>query len=329
MSRHRASMIALTVVLGGSLANARPQATPLSGGVEPQGAATGPTQLIIGGEVRRVLGSGAFVLEDARADEGELLVLAPDAESTPIPGAAVIARGLFRRFEPPELDRMPTWTEIDPATREPFAARPILLADSLTTAAGRSLMRRPLVPLRLQALQSPVVSARQPASINLHPGGLARLIDEVGGRLVTLPRARVIAVLNPQVLLIESASPLQATIGMLDRVLVLIGGAELRVDAASLRGADVRVAGTARTLLGAQVTGEVAWPRELTPDMVKRLEIRAAVLATSVRTADGVELTRRHERSDPQASRDSLRSSVPAGRSSTVQSMPGVARGPQ
>jgi hypothetical protein len=30
--------------------------------------------------------------------------------------------------------------------------------------------------------------------------------------------------------------------------------------------------------------------------MVKRLEIGAAVLATSVRTADGVELTRRHER---------------------------------
>jgi hypothetical protein len=115
---------------------------------------------------------------------------------------------------------------------------------------------------------------------------------------VTLRRARVIAVLNPQVLLIESASPLPATIGMLDRVLVLIGGAELSVDAALLSGADVHVAGTARTLLGAQVTREVAWPRELTPEMVKRLEIRAAVLATSVRTADGVELTRRRERPD-------------------------------
>ena len=284
MSRHLASMIAVTVLLGGSLAGAREQAAP--------------TQLIIGGEVRRVLGSGAFVLEDARADEGELLVLAPDAESTPIPGASVVARGLFRRFEQAELDRMRIWTEIDPATREPFAARPILLADSLTTAAGRSLMRGPLLTRRQPAQQSPVVGSRQPASINLHPGGLARLIDEVGGRPVTLRRARVIAVINPQVLLIESASPLPATIGMLDRVLVLIGGAELRVDAASLSGADVHVAGTARTLLGVRVTGEVAWPQALTPDMVKRLEIRAAVLATSVRTADGVELTRRHERSD-------------------------------
>jgi hypothetical protein len=280
-------MIAVTIVLGGAMAGARGQETT-----------TGPTQLIIGGEVRRVLGSGAFVLEDPRADEGELLVLAPDAESTPNPGAAVIARGLVRRFEQAELDKIRTWTEIDPATRESFAARPILLADALTTAAGRSLMRRPSVPLRLLALQSPVVSARPPTAINLHPGGLARLIDEVGGRPVTLPRARVIAVLNPQALLIESASPLQATIGMLDRVLVLIGDAELRVDAASLTGADVHVAGTARTVLGAQVTSEVAWPRELTPDMVKRLEIRAAVLATSVRTSDGVELTRRRERPD-------------------------------
>ena len=287
MSRHIASMIAVTVVLGGAMADAREQET-----------ATGPTQLIIGGEVRRVLGSGAFVLEDARADEGELLVLAPEAESTPNPGAAVIARGLLRRFEEAELAGMRIWTGIDPATRESFAARPILLADSLTTAAGRSLMRRPSVPLRPLALQSPVVSARPPAPINLHPGGLARLIDEVGGRPVTLPRARVIAVLNPQVLLIESASPLQATIGLLNRVLVLIGDAELRVDAASLTGADVHVAGTARTVLGAQVTSEVAWPRELTPDMIKRLEIRAAVLATSVRTSDGVELTRRRERPD-------------------------------
>ena len=296
MSRDRALTIALTVLLAGSPAGARGQAASPSGGVELQAA--GPAQLIIGGEVRRVLGPGAFVLEDARADEGELLVLAPDAESTPNPGAAVIARGVVRRFEQAELDRMPIWTGIDPAAREAFAARPILLADSLTTAAGRSLMRRHLPPVRPLALRSPAVASRPPAPINLHPGGLARLIDEVGGRAVTLPRARVIAVLNPQVLLIESASPLQATIGMLDRVLVLIGGAEVRVDAAALTGAEVHVAGTARTLLGAQVTGEVPWPRELTPDTIKRLEIRAAVVATSVRTADGVDLTRRNERSD-------------------------------
>jgi hypothetical protein len=290
-------MVAVTVLLAGSPADAREQAA------DP---AAVPAQLIIGGEVRRVLGSGAFVLDDPRADEGELLVLAPGAESTPIPGAAVVVRGLYRRFEAAELDRMQVWNEIDLPIREPFAARPILVADSLTTASGRSLMRQAGLPPPPLALRPPAVSARQPAAIsarhptaiNLRPNGLAQLIDEVGGRPVTLPRARVLAVLNPQSLLIESASPLQATIGMLDRVLVLIDGGELRLDAASLSGADVRVAGTARTLLGLQVTSEVAWPRQLTPDMVKRLEIRAAVLATSVRTADGVELTRRDARTE-------------------------------
>jgi hypothetical protein len=44
-------------------------------------------------------------------------------------------------------------------------------------------------------------------------------------------------------------------------------------------------------LLGVQVTGEVPWPAVLRPEMLERLEIRAAVMATSVRTAEGVELT--------------------------------------
>jgi hypothetical protein len=60
-----------------------------------------------------------------------------------------------------------------------------------------------------------------------------------------------------------------------------------------LVGSDVTVHGTARTLLGLQVTNEVPWPEILTRDVTKRFEIRAAVLATSVQTADGVELTNR------------------------------------
>ena len=117
------------------------------------------------------------------------------------------------------------------------------------------------------------------------------MVGEVGGQYVALRRARVLAVVNPRVFLIESGSPLMATIGNLSRVLVLIKDATLHVDATSLVGSDVEVVGVARTLLGVQVTREVAWPPELTPQMVKRLEIRAAVLAASVRTADGVELT--------------------------------------
>jgi hypothetical protein len=40
-----------------------------------------------------------------------------------------------------------------------------------------------------------------------------------------------------------------------------------------------------------QVSREVPWPKELSPEAVERLEIHAAVLASSVRTAEGVELT--------------------------------------
>jgi hypothetical protein len=74
---------------------------------------------------------------------------------------------------------------------------------------------------------------------------------------------------------------------------VLVDAGALRVSAASIVGSNVRVVGVARTPLGIQVTGEVPWPPELTPEVVKRFEIRAAVLATSVQTADGVELTDR------------------------------------
>jgi hypothetical protein len=37
----------------------------------------------------------------------------------------------------------------------------------------------------------------------------------------------------------------------------------------------------------------VAWPVELRPEDVNKLEIRAAVLATSVQTQEGIELTGR------------------------------------
>jgi hypothetical protein len=218
-------------------------------------------------------------------------VLAPGVEATPVPGATVIARGLFRIFDEAELDRIGGWNEIDERTREAFARRPILVAAALTTASGRSLMAGASPVVRPFVQRSPVVSSRQRAEIQLHPGGLAALIDEVGGRPVVLPRARVLAVFNPRAFLIESASELIATRGNLNRVLVLTRDAPLRVEAPALTGTDVRVVGVARTLLGVQVTREVPWPVELSPEMVKRFEIRASVLATSVHTADGVELT--------------------------------------
>jgi hypothetical protein len=131
----------------------------------------------------------------------------------------------------------------------------------------------------------------EPGELRLRPGALAALIDEVGGRQLSVPRARVISVINPRAFLVESASTLPA-IGRLERVIVLVERGALSVEAAALVGADVRVLGVARTVLGVQVTREVPWPPELTRDVVQRYGIRAAIVAASVQTPDGVELTR-------------------------------------
>ena len=157
----------------------------------------------------------------------------------------------------------------------------LLIVESSVAAGGAQLDRS---------------QSRERAEIRLHPDSLAKLIDNVGGRDVMLPGARVLAVINPRAFLIESASSFPARVGNLDRVLVLVDAGALRVDHRLLVGSNVRVRGVARSLLGIQVTAEVAWPPELAPDVVKRLEIRAAVLATSVATVDGVELTDRRIR---------------------------------
>jgi hypothetical protein len=71
---------------------------------------------------------------------------------------------------------------------------------------------------------------------------------------------------------------------------VLVEGGSMRLDPVSLVGMTVRVTGVARTVLGMQVSREVPWPQQLTRDVVRRYEIRAAVLSPSVETPDGVQL---------------------------------------
>jgi hypothetical protein len=148
-----------------------------------------------------------------------------------------------------------------------------------------------MVTLDARGLQRPVEPA-DPMNTVIHPAALAKMIDEIGGRRVLVTKAKVIAILNPRAFLIESAAALAPFAGSLDRVLVLIDDGMLRVEAADLIDSNVRVFGIARTLLGLQTTAEVPWPPELTREALKRYEIRAAVLARSVQTSDGVELTR-------------------------------------
>ena len=115
----------------------------------------------------------------------------------------------------------------------------------------------------------------------------------MAGLEVRLPYARVVDLLDQQSFVIESvkATTFTQPLGFRDRVLVLVSGGALRVPAESLVASTVTVVGVARTLLGVQASGAAPWPSGLDADTIKRLDVRAAVIATSVRTADGVELT--------------------------------------
>jgi len=127
--------------------------------------------------------------------------------------------------------------------------------------------------------------------IVVRPAMLAGHVALLAGHSVRVPNARVVGVFDPHVFLIESQTLLRPLVGFRDRVLVFVEGGTLRVSPETLVASSVTVSGVARTLLGMQVSREVPWPAALTRDAVERLEIRAAVLATSVRTAEGVDLT--------------------------------------
>jgi hypothetical protein len=149
-----------------------------------------------------------------------------------------------------------------------------------------------LAPARADDGQRPA-EPTDPTDTVLHPSALVRLIDEIGGRRVKVVKAKVIAVLNPRAFLVQTEMLLDPLPGNYDRVLVLIDEGALRIEANEILDANVRINGIARTLLGLQTSREVPWPHELTKDVLKRYEIRAAVLARSVQTTDGVELTYR------------------------------------
>jgi hypothetical protein len=157
----------------------------------------------------------------------------------------------------------------------------------------QALLIAGLVASHASAQQASVQSKGDPRDHVLHPWALAELIDEIGGRRITLPKARVIAVLSPRVFLIESSSFLTPLPRHFDRVVVLVDGGALRIEPGLIVESNVKILGVARTLVGMQMTREVPWPPELTREVLKRYEIRAAVLASSVQTADGVELTDR------------------------------------
>jgi hypothetical protein len=165
----------------------------------------------------------------------------------------------------------------------------------LATAAILVLIGGPAIHLCAQtggreAVQQPSDDRRPEFPIAVRPGTLGDHIDTLAGHSVRLPSARVVGVLDPRVFLIETETQMRPLIGHRSRVVVLIQTGTLRPDPALLVASPVTVSGIARTLLGVQVTREVAWPPALTHNAIERLEIRAAVLARSVTTVEGDDL---------------------------------------
>jgi hypothetical protein len=153
-----------------------------------------------------------------------------------------------------------------------------------------------LLPLLVVVALAPTFAAPSDvnssgAPVTVRPSTLALAVSELAGHRVRVPDARVVGVFEPRVFLIETADRMHSLRGFRDRVIVLIHPGALTVEPTAIVGETVTVVGVARTVLGIQVTGEVPWPSRLDRGVLERLEIRAALLGSSVETADDVELT--------------------------------------
>jgi len=128
--------------------------------------------------------------------------------------------------------------------------------------------------------------------IEMHPFALAQSVGELAGYPVNVPRARILWVIDQHAVVIESDSSFGPTWRDRGRVLVLVRrDRSLAIPRPPVAIAPVTIVGVARTLLGVQAAHDVPWPESLTRHEIERLDIRAVILASSVQTADGVELT--------------------------------------
>jgi len=128
--------------------------------------------------------------------------------------------------------------------------------------------------------------------ISVRPSALAQIVSELAGSPVNVQRARILWVIDSHALVIESDSVFDPTWRDHGRVLVLLErNRSLSIPRPPVAIAPVNIIGIARTLLGIQAAQDVPWPPALTRREIERLRVRAAILASSIRTSDGVELS--------------------------------------
>lgn len=257
-------------------------------------------QLIVRGSLVEIHAPRVFTMREGMPAGRELLVLAPRTLSGAVAGGTVVVEGDLRRLDAAEQRRNPAWTSVDDVIRMRFAGRPVLIARSVLAAASGEDASAPTAE-ETPAIAPPSISAAgdtPPAEggpLTVNATTLVGHVEGLAGREVHVQNARVVGILEPGAFLIEPATRYLKPMGERDRVVVLIHDGALRVADALIVGSVVRVIGVVRTLVGMRVTADAPWPERLAPEDVERLEVRAAVLATSVQTADGVELTDRVE----------------------------------
>lgn len=253
-------------------------------------------ELVARGRVSQVHSARLFTMQGDVAGESEVLVVPPRPVSVSLVGSGVELRGALRRFSGTEVGA--AWKDIDEQTRRAFEGRRVIVATSLiATTPGQPGLTEEQAPPPVQSAgaetgQSYALPVGQP-TLHVIPATLVDFINDFAGQRVAVSPARVVGVLQPGAFLIEPATRYQKTMDYRDRILVLVDTAQLTVSPESIVSATVSVEGIARTLPDLRLKAGAAWPATLTPDAIDRLEVRAAILAQSVRTPDGTELTGR------------------------------------
>jgi hypothetical protein len=268
-------------------------------GSEQQKPSPSRTQLIVKGRIVEIHAPRVFTVREGPPAGRELLVLAPRPLSDKVAGGTVVVEGQLRRLDAVEQRRNPELAAVEERIRMRFAGRPVLIATSVVAATTGEVARataEEIAPIPTEPRPSLDEPARDERPLlTVRATTLVGDIEALAGRELRVLNARVVGVLEPDAFLIEPATRYFKPMGERDRVLVVIHDGALRVADALIVGSVVRVVGVVRTLVGMRVAADASWPDRLAAEDVERLEVRAAVLATSVQTAEGVELTDRVE----------------------------------
>jgi hypothetical protein len=262
---------------------------------QPKPSARQPdaSQSFFKGTVVEVLAPQLFSIRPEEGQPPELLVLAPRELATE-KGATVAVTGTLHRVTDREVQQMRGWSALDAQLRNRLGRRPIILASAVLSSVQNIQPEEPAAPPEAPA--APAVTERPPAApgpLPLPASTLVEFIQTFAGQPVRIQNARVVGLISPDVFLIEPATRYLKDMGERDRMAVFVNAGSLRVSPDLLVGSIVELDGVARTVLSVQASGDVSWPTRLNQETVERLEIRAAILASSVHTAEGTELTGR------------------------------------